>query len=114
VTILSFFSSFHALSSTLRATVQRYSGSWLQHDTYTSTPYVLHKHFLTVFAVQLICEYREYLSLVDVEVVDDDSNEEVESEKRAECDEHDEVQVHWRFVLQLRLLVRLQWRYRDK
>jgi len=48
------------------------------------------------------------LSLVHVEVVDDDTDEQVESEKRPEYDEQNKIQVHHRLVFQFRLLIRLQ------
>jgi len=49
----------------------------------------------------------DYFAFLHVEVVDDDTNEEVESEEGAEDDEDDEVHVHVSAVLALRLLTHL-------
>jgi len=51
-----------------------------------------------------------YLAFLHVEVVDDDADEKVESEKRAEDDEEDEIHVHIIAVLSFWLLIRLQVR----
>lgn len=48
-----------------------------------------------------------YLSLLLVEVVDDDTDEQVEGEEGAEDDEDDEVQVHIQIDLLDRLLLHL-------
>ena len=50
---------------------------------------------------------RKNLSLVHVEVVDDDADKQVESEERAEDDEKNKIQVHQRLVLEFWLLIRL-------
>ena len=47
------------------------------------------------------------LLFLHIEVVDDDTDEEVESEERAEDDEEDEVEIHEDSLLTLRLLVQL-------
>lgn len=49
-----------------------------------------------------------------IEVIDDDTNEQVQGEEGAEDDEDDEVDVHVDVVLVLRLLVRLSEGRRDK
>ena len=43
-----------------------------------------------------------------IEVIDDDTNEEIEGEEWAEDDEEDEVQVHEDSLLPFRLLIQLQ------
>lgn len=54
-----------------------------------------------------------YLSLLLVEVVDDDTNEQVEGEEGAEDDEDDKVQVHVQVDLLDRLLLHLLWEHTD-
>jgi len=49
-----------------------------------------------------------YLAFLHVEVVNDDTNEEVECEERAEDDEKDEIQVGVSAVFSFWLLVHLQ------
>lgn len=53
--------------------------------------------------------FNTHLFLLLVEVIDDDTNEEVESEEGAEDDEDDEVQVH----VQVHLIVGLFLQLRD-
>jgi len=51
---------------------------------------------------------RRDLFLLNVELFDDDADEEVECEERAEHDEQHEVEIHVRLVLLFRLLMQLQ------
>ena len=53
---------------------------------------------------------KKYLFLLHVEIFDDNSDEEVESEERTKDDEENEVHVHARSILELRLLVFLQFK----
>lgn len=50
---------------------------------------------------------QPYFLLLHVEVVNDDTNEEIESEKRSKDDEEDEVKIHRTTILSLRLNKRL-------
>jgi hypothetical protein len=58
-----------------------------------------------------LCSWRRgeetYLFLLLIEIVDDDTDEQVEGEEGAEDDEDDEVDVHVDVALIIRLLVRL-------
>jgi len=51
---------------------------------------------------------RRDLFLLNVELFDDDADEEVECEERAEHDEQHEVEIHVRLILLFRLLMQLQ------
>lgn len=53
------------------------------------------------------CGEETYLFLLLIEVINDDTNEQVQGEEGAEDDEDDKVDVHVDVVLILRLLIRL-------
>lgn len=63
-------------------------------------------HFDAVCGFSVCCD--AYLSFLLVEVIDDDTNEQVEGEEGAEDDEDDEVQIHVQVDLLDRLLLNLQ------
>ena len=48
------------------------------------------------------------LTSVHVEVVNDDTNEEVQREERPEYDKHNEVEIHVRFAFEFGLLIQLK------
>jgi len=63
---------------------------------------------MTTYTVLLITVEVRNLSFVHVEIVDDDTNEQVESEKRPEDYEENKIQVHQRLLVEFRLIIRLQ------
>ena len=60
------------------------------------------------------CGEETYLFLLLIEVINDDTNEQVQGEEGAEDDEDDKVDVHVDVVLILRLLIRLSKDRRKK